>query len=271
VLPQNPVCLSTLIGCAYHHFSILSAGAEIGSAPQSTRVRKMLTRLLRIMLVTISSLAYAVPTLTSISPTSVIPGMTMTLTGSGFGATRGSGSVTFFAPGDTVGVSNYISWSDTQIVVTVPNRILPGVVYVTHNGTSSGQIAYTTIAPTLTSISPTAIKPGITMTLTGSGFGPTQGVGSVTFFAPGDTVGARSFTSWSDTQIVLTVPSLVAAWDDHGVAKWSSEQRDRVHDNCADVDQHLADGHQAGNNDDADGNGAWANPGRGLGNIFGSR
>jgi hypothetical protein len=151
------------------------------------------------------------PTLTSISPTAIKPGMAMTLTGSGFGTTQGVGSVTFAAPGDTVGVHSFTSWSDTQIVLTVPSQIAPGTLTVSQNGVPSNGKTYTTIAPTLTSISPTAIKPGISMTLTGSGFATTQGIGSVTFSAPGDTVGASSFTSWSDTQIVLTVPNNIAA------------------------------------------------------------
>ena len=154
------------------------------------------------------STAYAAPTLTSISPTAIKPGMTITLTGSGFGATQGSGSVTFSAPGDTQSASSFSSWSNTQIVLTVPNSIVPGTVTVTQSGTSNG-LAYTTIAPTLTGISPTSVKPGTTMTLTGSGFGTTQGVGGVTFSAPGDTQGASSFSSWSDTQIVLTVPNSI--------------------------------------------------------------
>ena len=128
-----------------------------------------------------AAIANAAPTLTSISPTAVKPGMTMTLTGSGFGATQSS--ATFSANGDTQGVTSFMSWSDTQIVLTVPNAIVPGTVTVTVAGVQSNGIAYTTIAPTLTSISPGAVKPGTTMTLTGSGFGLTRGVGGATFSA----------------------------------------------------------------------------------------
>jgi hypothetical protein len=169
-----------------------------------------LSILIRLCLLFTSALTFAAPSITSISPTSVKPGMSMTLTGSGFGTTQGTGSVTFYAPGDTVGVSSYSSWSNTQIVLTVPNNIAPGVVYVTQSGAQSNQVTYTTIAPTLTSISPTSVKPGMTMTLTGSGFGASQGIGSVTFYAAGDTVGVSSYISWSDTQIVLTVPNRIA-------------------------------------------------------------
>ena len=159
-------------------------------------------------LLLVSTLTFAAPTLTSISPTSIKPGIAMTLTGSGFGTAQGA--VTFSAPGDTQGASSFTSWSNTQIVLTVPNSIVPGTVTVTVSGATSNGIAYTTIAPTLTSISPTSVKPGLRMTLSGSGFGATRGVGSVTFSAPGDTQGASTFLTWSDTQIVLTVPNSIA-------------------------------------------------------------
>src|SRR5258707_2204832 len=97
-------------------------------------------------------------TLTRISPTAVKPGMQMTMTGSGLGLTRAVGGATFSAPGDTQGTTSFISWSDTQIVLTVPNSIVPGTITVSQNGVPSNGVTYTTIAPTLTSISPTSVK-----------------------------------------------------------------------------------------------------------------
>jgi hypothetical protein len=149
--------------------------------------------------------AFAVPQLSSISPTSIKAGIQLTLTGSGFGAT--AGSVRFSQNGSSLYVSSFVSWSDTQIVLTVPNGIAPGNVAVDNNGTFSNTIAYTTIPATLGSISPTSIQPGTQLTLTGSGFGTVAG--SVRFQA-GSTVYAASFVSWSDTQIVLTVPNGVS-------------------------------------------------------------
>ncbi len=141
----------------------------------------------------------AAPVVTSISPTSVSPGMQMTINGSGFGTTQGNyGSVPFYNNYGTV-----VSWSDTQIVVTVSANTLPGNVAVRQSGVASNAIAYTMIPSTVTSISPTAVSPGMQMTINGSGFGASQGpYGSVPLYNNYGTV-----VSWSDTQIVVTIPN----------------------------------------------------------------
>src|SRR6185437_13731188 len=135
------------------------------------------------------------PTLTSISPTALSPGMQVTFTGSGFGAVQGSGSVGFNNTAGTV-----VSWSDMQVVATVAAGTNPGNAWVTQNGTRSNYISFTMVAPALTSISPTALSPGMQVTFTGSGFGAVQGSGSVGFNNTAGTV-----VSWSDTQVVATV------------------------------------------------------------------
>jgi PKD repeat protein len=70
------------------------------------------------------------PVITSISPTTVTSGTltTLTINGSGFGATQGSGTVEFHDADDggssmfpALG-SDIISWSDGQILVLVPNN-----------------------------------------------------------------------------------------------------------------------------------------------------
>ncbi len=139
------------------------------------------------------------PVLTSISPTAVSPGMQMTLTGSGFGSTVGSGGVYF-------GYGKYgtvVSWTSTQVVVTVPSGISPGPLFLYQNGANSNTLAYTTIPPVLTSISPTAVAPGMQMTLNGSGFGSMVSNGGV-YFGYGK---FGTVLSWSSTQLVVTVPS----------------------------------------------------------------
>jgi hypothetical protein len=141
------------------------------------------------------------PVLTSISPTAVLPGMQLTLTGSGFGAAAGSGGVYFGGPYGTV-----VSWSDTQVLVTVPSGIGPGNVLLFQNNVNSNSLAYTVIPPALTSISPTAVLPGMQMTLTGSGFGTTgNGQSGGVYFGYG---AYGTVVSWSNTQVVVTVPSV---------------------------------------------------------------
>ncbi len=101
------------------------------------------------------------------------------------------------------------SWSDTQIVLTVPANVIAGTLKMQNgNAAESDGIAYTIVPPVLTSISPTSIATGMQVTLTGSGFGASKDQYGAVFFGGQETT---SVTSWSDTQIVLTVPANVIA------------------------------------------------------------
>jgi hypothetical protein len=78
----------------------------------------------------------AVPQLTKLSPTSGKRGATITLSGTGFGATRAAGSVSFGGAKATV----YPSWSATRITCKVPAKAKLGklrVTLTTGAGTSS--------------------------------------------------------------------------------------------------------------------------------------
>jgi PKD repeat protein len=84
-----------------------------------------------------------VQAITGIAPTTITAGTasTITITGSGFGATQGSGSVRFRNAddgGSTVIVphaSQYVSWSSTQIVVEVPQNAGTGTIQVVQGQT----------------------------------------------------------------------------------------------------------------------------------------
>ena len=140
------------------------------------------------------------PTLNSISPAVLTPGGQATLTGTGFGAVQGSGGA-HLQNEDNVPV---VSWSDTQIVVTVPVGTIGGNAYVVQNGSGSNYAAFDMVAPTLTSISPTVLTPGGQATLTGTGFGAAEGNHGGVELQNNNNV---PVVSWSDTQIVVTVPS----------------------------------------------------------------
>ncbi len=77
--------------------------------------------------------------LASISPSNLSPGMQVTLIGSGFGVTQGSGFVELQNL-DRVPV---MTWSDTQIVVTVPAGTISGRAYILQNGTWSNGASFT--------------------------------------------------------------------------------------------------------------------------------
>ena len=88
------------------------------------------------------------PSITSISPSSAFVGTAVTITGSSFGATQATSSVTI--GGVAAAVS---SWSDTSIQATVPNGATSGAVYVTVNGTTSNTQPFSVTPPAPTSLS----------------------------------------------------------------------------------------------------------------------
>jgi len=69
----------------------------------------------------------AKPTIARLSPASARRGVAVTITGTGFGAVRGTSSVRFGAKT----VTRYVSWSATQIRCTVPAKARYGSVKVT--------------------------------------------------------------------------------------------------------------------------------------------
>jgi hypothetical protein len=139
------------------------------------------------------------PTITSLSPNSGPVGASITISGSSFGPSQGSGSVTFngifAAP---------TSWSDTSIVVPIPAGAATGQVFVvTTSGISSNGASFTVISgPSIASLSPASGSTGSLVTINGTNFGATQGASTVTF----DGAVATPAT-WSDTQIIASVPN----------------------------------------------------------------
>ncbi len=138
------------------------------------------------------------PSITSLSITSGAIGAAVTITGTNFGTSQGSGTVTFNVTAATV-----TSWSATSIAVAVPSGATTGNVVVFASGVNSNGSSFTVVpGPSLTSLSITSGMVGAVVTLTGANFGTAQGSGSVKF--NGITANA---TSWSATSITVTVPS----------------------------------------------------------------
>ena len=139
----------------------------------------------------------SVPTITSVSPNSGITGTQVTVSGSGFGSVQGSGSLLL---GSTYGVVT--SWSDTQVVANIASGAKSGNAQIVQAGVSSNAVPFTVIAPVVSGASPSSGIAGTTVTISGSGFGATQGNGNVWL---GSTYGIIS--SWGDTQIVAAIAS----------------------------------------------------------------
>ena len=135
------------------------------------------------------------PIITSLSPSYGAPGGTVYVGGTGFGAWNGQVSFN--------GLNGYIvTWADTSIQVVVPSGATTGpVTIVKSNVTSNGVEFAVEGPPTISGIEPAVGNVNSAFTITGTGFGATQESSNVTL--NGQSAGA---ISWSDTQIVATVP-----------------------------------------------------------------
>jgi Bacterial Ig-like domain (group 2)/IPT/TIG domain/Beta-propeller repeat/Galactose oxidase, central domain len=137
------------------------------------------------------------PTITGISPSSGLAGTSVTITGSGFGAAQGNGQTRL---GSVNGIVT--SWSDTQVVAVVPTGDASGAAQILQNGAWSNSVAFTVNSPQIASVNPNPTAAGTQVTITGTGFGATQGSGVVWL---GSTNGV--VVGWSDTQVTATVAS----------------------------------------------------------------
>jgi hypothetical protein len=121
-------------------------------------------------------------------------GDTITISGRQFGT---SGSISFN------GVSGSpTSWGDTSVVTTIPAGAQTGPVTVTVNGQTSNGVTLTVVSvPNLTGVTPNTGDVGTLVTITGTGFGVVQSYNAVVFNGL-----AVEPTSWTNTQITVTVP-----------------------------------------------------------------
>ena len=93
-------------------------------------------------------------TIAYISPTVAPAGMSVTISGNGFGASQGSSTVKFNGVAGTP-----TSWSNSSIVVPVPAAATNGPVTVVVGGTTSNGVTFG-VQPTITWPTPTAITSG---------------------------------------------------------------------------------------------------------------
>ncbi len=128
-------------------------------------------------------------------------GDVVTINGSGFKDSRGTGSVYF----GTLKASNYIAWSNTGIAVRVPKSFANSRIMVS-NSCGLSAISSSTLKlaqPVITGFYPASGNPGATMTIYGYGFGNIQGIGQVLFKNTPALV-----SSWSTNQISVIVPTI---------------------------------------------------------------
>jgi restriction endonuclease S subunit len=138
------------------------------------------------------------PNISSLSPTSGPVGTSVTITGTNFGASQGSGTVSF---NGTTGTPT--SWSATSIAVPVPNGASTGNVVISAGGVSSNGVSFTVLpTPNITSLSPTSGPIGTPVVISGTNFGAIQGTSTVTFNGT-----SAAPTTWNATSIGAPVPN----------------------------------------------------------------
>ena len=135
------------------------------------------------------------PAILNLSPSSGLSGSSVTIAGRHFSSSQGTSTVSF--NGITASVT---TWSDTQIVAVVPPSATTGPVVVVVGGVASNSYIFTLLG--ISSINPSTAPANASVSLTGAGFGATQGSSTVQF----NNVTA-SVSSWSNTSITVTVPS----------------------------------------------------------------
>ena len=136
------------------------------------------------------------PTITLIAPASGSAGGSVTISGLNFGASQGFSQLLF----NGVPVTPQ-SWTNTSITALVPSNVSTGPVTVVCGGASSNGFTFV-VTPSLQSLSPNTGPAGTVVTISGNGFGQTQGTSSVMFAGT-----FASPTSWSNTRIVAPVPA----------------------------------------------------------------
>ncbi|MCL5037083.1 MAG: IPT/TIG domain-containing protein [Chloroflexi bacterium] len=146
------------------------------------------------------TLNFRQPVVSSVSPTTGTPLLPVTVLGQNFGNVQGTSKVEFNGT-DATTIS---SWLDSIIQCEVPIGATTGPVLVTTNyGTSNADVIFTVSTQThVDSVTPSSGPVGTTVTITGSNFNTSQGVGTVTF----NGTDAGLATSWTYTQIICDVP-----------------------------------------------------------------
>ena len=150
-------------------------------------------------------LSVSAPQIADVSPRRVQYGQTTTIVGQGFGDTKGTGKVVFFA-GKEPSDSDYLAWSDVQIQVRVPTGVRTGTVQViTGGGSDSAQVVVT--SPYIDAITnhtrtDARAKTDDLIQIDGDNFGLARNINSVWI----DSVAVSSFETWSDQAIRFRVP-----------------------------------------------------------------
>lgn len=146
------------------------------------------------------------PSITSLSPTSGPVGTSVTITGTTFGSTQGTSTVTFNGTSATPCSS---CWSATSIVVPVPSAALTGNVVVTVGGLASNGVKFS-VLPVIGDFNPKSASAGAVIALTGTTL-TSAGSAQVILNQQGGGTIAAPVASASGSAISFVVPSGAAS------------------------------------------------------------
>jgi hypothetical protein len=140
------------------------------------------------------------PTISSLSPSSGRVGTSVTISGSNFGTTMGSSTVTFNGVAATPS-----SWSSSTIVAPVPSGATSGNVVVTVGGVASNGAPFTVTTTGSITVSVSPLQAGLTVTERLSVTATTNDADGVNWTATGGSFSSGSSTS--GVAVTYTAPS----------------------------------------------------------------
>jgi hypothetical protein len=148
------------------------------------------------------------PAITKVSPTTILRGATLTITGTNFGSTQDPNYVMI----GTEKVTTGLVWADKTITCTIPASTPTGsqnvLVHTALGGDSNSiPITVTLTVPAITKVEPSSPVMGSTATITGTGFGDSQGTGTAAGYVMIGTEKVTTVSYWSSTSIKFIVPS----------------------------------------------------------------
>jgi hypothetical protein len=141
------------------------------------------------------------PTVAGISPAGGRKGTKVTVTGTHFGSIRGSSSVRFGSVACASG--DYVSWSDTQVVVKTPVDAFGRCQITVRTGAGTSNGLYYKVQPIISTVNPTSGRCGSIVTITGYGFGSFSSGYTVVYFGG---VRSISYPMWTKRKIQARVP-----------------------------------------------------------------
>ena len=121
----------------------------------------------------------------------------------------------------------FSSWTNTTIKFRIPPNAQSGNLNVSTSEGTSNTISLEVTSPYLSRVSPTRVKPGDRLTLTGSNFRNTRGSGYV-LFSRNVRPSSAGYVTWNDRRIVVEVPDRAQSGDVKVVTRYGSSGAGRI-------------------------------------------